>query len=1002
MIRTTFGELPDLPDFAAPPKPVERPPPKAVEPPAPAMGGSSPIGGVMRDKEGHEIYITDQEVIDDAPPPADISPLAFVIPGMAGNHSSFALPALPGMAGELAPTEDLGELPDAPMYEEEGPLGGESGVPLNLPSVQAPQAPVLNLPAKIEAGPSRPVGLPANVSTGRSAPSLSNVQPLRPAPGQINELPAGLTLGTPTASAAPTPVRRTSNPAPRPEIVLPTVETEADGCDLDAVNAAVVRAMDQEEAGPIDDTGPAAGLPDMPPYAPPGVPPAVFGETTITDPPDLGRIQTECPKCPAVDEFAVSETVWYDQSSSLQAFIERQAPFTQILMVGLEVREELVLRAPVYLKSDVTASIAGTIFCSAENIVIESVNIRGTVTVTAGFTRIMNCPVANPQGSGVTASQTGIAEVRGCEIVECLRPGARAHDGGVVSCVSTVIRGGRTYGILVDGPSAALVHGCQITENGTGIGASGEGSLHVTETEVTMNKAHAVEIASRGHCYIVHCAIRDHQQTGILVQPSGVVCVEGCLVAKCRASLIRVLDGGLAYTTGNAFEDGGTNPMLMAMGAGSIVSQSDSLSGPALAAIAAVSGGTVYATGDVIKDVSGLGAFAYEGGRVIVRDTQVSGTGKAGFEIRDGSVVELTDVAVVGCKGACVTVDCGTGFMRKCSFSEATNVGMELTNADAFEIAGCEFEKNKAGGLAIRDTSRAQVTNSKFAGNGQVGIDISGTGCAPAFFNCEVRGNGVMGMNIQDGACPKVVGGMVADQPRVGIAISSAKLDAENLEVSTCAQAAIRLSDGAECALKHCNVHDMRAFGGQMTGAGTKLVCVDSTFATFGTVAFMVVQDSALACQACKFTGSQNQHCEIKEGGNVVLECCDVSRAGKGIGLQVHSRGELILVRTKVHDEGKFGVMVGDQGVLQANGAELSENGASGCYAGQGCQVVLENCLLKRNGQCGMQCQGGAVKLVGCKVWNNPMYGIAVSPDCAFTETASHFLRNGRKNVYYG
>jgi hypothetical protein len=197
-------------------------------------------------------------------------------------------------------------------------------------------------------------------------------------------------------------------------------------------------------------------------------------------------------------------------------------------------------------------------------------------------------------------------------------------------------------------------------------------------------------------------------------------------------------------------------------------------------------------------------------------------------------------------------------------------------------------------------------------------------------------------------------------------------------------------------------VHDIRGFGGQITGAGTRLTCVDSTFATFGTVAFLVVQDGVLACQACRFTGSQNQHCEIKEGGSVVLECCDVSRAGKGIGLQVHSRGELRLVRTKVHNEGKFGVMVGDQGVLQADGTELSENGASGVYAGQGSQVVLENCLLKRNAQCGMQCQGGTVKLIGCKVWYHPMYGIAVSPECAFTETTSHFLRNGRKNVFYG
>jgi hypothetical protein len=380
----------------------------------------------------------------------------------------------------------------------------------------------------------------------------------------MHQLPAGLTLGTPTAAPAPgrralnpAPGGRTSNPAPRTEIVLPTVATEDSNYDMDALNAAVASAMDQGADEPTADAGPPAGLPDMPLYAPPSVPPAIFGETTIANPPDLERIKTECPAYPAVEEFAIAETVWYDQSSSLQAFIERQAPFTQILMVGLEVQEQLVLQAPVYLKSDATVSISGGVFCSAEHVVIESININGAVTVTAGFTRITNSRITNPQGSGVIASKTGIAEVRGCEVVECLRPGVHAHDGGVVSCVSAVIRGGRTYGVLVDGPSTAFVHGCQIGENGTGIGAAGEGGLHVTETEVIGNKSHAAEIASCGHCFIVHCSIRDHAQTGVLVQPSGVVCIEGCAIAKCGASLVRVLDGGLAHTTGNAFEDGG-------------------------------------------------------------------------------------------------------------------------------------------------------------------------------------------------------------------------------------------------------------------------------------------------------------------------------------------------------------------------------------------------------------------------------------------------------------
>jgi hypothetical protein len=54
---------------------------------------------------------------------------------------------------------------------------------------------------------------------------------------------------------------------------------------------------------------------------------------------------------------------------------------------------------------------------------------------------------------------------------------------------------------------------------------------------------------------------------------------------------------------------------------------------------------------------------------------------------------------------------------------------------------------------------------------------------------------------------------------------------------------------------------------------------------------------------------------EIKDRGTVVLDNCEVTGAGKGIALQVHHRGTVHLISTKVYNESKFGI--GDQGTLK-------------------------------------------------------------------------------------
>jgi hypothetical protein len=154
-------------------------------------------------------------------------------------------------------------------------------------------------------------------------------------------------------------------------------------------------------------------------------------------------------------------------------------------------------------------------------------------------------------------------------------------------------------------------------------------------------------------------------------------------------------------------------------------------------------------------------------------------------------------------------------------------------------------------------------------------------------------------------------------------------------------------------------------------------------------------------CEGCWFEDASQPHCEVRQGAIVHLQECDVDASGSDIGLQVHGAGQLRLDGGKVHDAARFGIIVGDDGALRVSQAAVANCGIGGVYTADDTKVECDAASLEANGQIGLQVQGGDVKIRDCIISGHE-YGIVVGEAATFTEAATKFENNKKKDISQG
>jgi hypothetical protein len=521
-----------------------------------------------------------------------------------------------------------------------------------------------------------------------------------------------------------------------------------------------------------------------------------------------------------------------------------------------------------------------------------------------------------------------------------------------------------------------------------GILTAGRAHLAAVAVEMTNNR-NGFDLTSSGHLSIESSAIADHPLgASIVVHGRAAATVSN---NQLTGSGLFCHDGAVVQSQGNTFNDA----PIVCHDRGFVLSSSDAFQGKLLAAMASFNLGCLEVRSPTFDGFSGGFLICYDHAKASLSDASFSGSGEFGIQAADGSLIELTNVTVADVRGPCLAVASGArGFARSCRFLRSYSIGGEFANVGRFEVTASEFSGNQIAGAIFRGTGNVRIVRSKFEENEQAGADV--TGGSPVFQQCEFNGNRIVGLSVGSDASAYVYDTRISESRQIGVSASGGNVIGERLTVSKCGAAALAAFNGGTIALGGTKVTETEV-GCQATGAKARLV---GTAFTNAATSVLAADGGVIQCEGCRFEQAAQTHCEARAGAVVHIEASDVGVAQSGIGLQVHDGGVLQLSATKVHHEGKFGIMVGD-GMCRAVKAVVSECTAGGIYVREGATGDFDGCTIQGNGQMGMQIQGGNVRLADCQVRGHE-YGIVVQQSAAtFSETATKFENNAKKDLYF-
>jgi hypothetical protein len=744
-----------------------------------------------------------------------------------------------------------------------------------------------------------------------------------------------------------------------------------------------------------------------PAFAPPA-------DTFVLDEPvnPLSRHVAVMPQIQANAAFKATQLFKYDAFShgSLQTVIDQLDAFTFLQIPEGEYKNDLYFTKPIYVRGEGTVSVVGSgkgdvMTCDGDFVVIDGITIvqngsaHGAVCVNSGYASLMNCNVISAALSPVIIFNAACVDLFNCDLSGAANPLLRVSDSAICRCDQTAIHDGKTYGVLVENNASLTLIRSSVNSNGAiGVKVVGKAHLQMNVTQVFKNGQSGVDLSSSGHLSIEDSAVYDHQQGSLVIVhgDAAVVLSRSQFIASGFAGVC-AFDGGVVQSSGNIYQDSHFSSLLVARGRGYVASQGDTFQGKAAVAVTTFSAGFILMKGGKIEGVSGGGVLCYERSKIVIENTTISQAARYGVQVRNGSILEMTNVHVVQTDGPCLcAMHDAHGFVRECQFGASQTVGWEFAHVHGFAVTGCEFVDCAVVGIIMRYGIGVLVKDSKITGNGEAGVDLWGANCSPIFVNCNILDNDVVGLNVRSGATGRVYDALVAGK-QFGISVADGHLVGERVTVSNCLEAGITVTEGGKVTLGGSQVRENRGFGCQVQGKGSTVRFVKTTFARHAT-SILTFGDAVAQCEQCNFEGAGQVHCEVRQAGILHLEGCDVGQAQSGIGLQVHETGVLQLSATKIHGDARFGIWIGE-GQCKALKSFVAECAGGGVYTQDGAEGEFESCTIHANGEIGMQVQGGSVRINNCTV-SRQAYGVVVRPPAKFSETATRYENNNKKDLY--
>jgi hypothetical protein len=738
------------------------------------------------------------------------------------------------------------------------------------------------------------------------------------------------------------------------------------------------------------------------------------------DPNAWSKLKADVPEFSARANFqAIYDAITYDpaEHGDLASFFPRVPDGAVIDIAPGTYFAQIRLEHSVYIRATGDVVFNGTgaddiLVCTADFLVIEGIKFvqtstqrGGVVRVSAGYTSLVNCRLESPSLSPVVASGDGAVDLFSCEVCNSLNPGVHCIDSSRVRLNGSAIHGCRTAGVLVDGNAIAFFYSSSLTQNGgPGVVVRANGGLQLTETTLSQNGRAALDIASTGFIHLEKSIIQDSASGyGVAAHRSAGVRITDCQFLRCDFGAIYAYDKSVVASSSSRYQDAKRGAIVHVTTQAFVYSDGDSFRGAAIAALAADNRGKLEARNATIEDVTGCGAAVYEHSKLILSGCSIARCGMFGIQGRDQSVLEIEQLSISSTVLSClvVTGNCN-GCIQGSRFSDSQRSSSELSFLSSFSFFDCEFSASNDAGLVCRGPLSCRFEGCTFARNRKLGVDSGGENCVPVFVRCRFEGNLIVGVNSSDRSSIFVVSGVVVDCGGLGVVSQDGgKVVMQGAEVMRCSEAGVAVFGGGEIVCKEVQVHDNEILGCEVMGRGSRATFIDSMFAGQDSAPSMLATDEAVVqCEGCNFSTVAHPHCDVRCGAVLCLVKCDVS-GSRGVGLQVHDGATLLMDGVAIHDERRYGVLVGINGTCNAVNSRVSDCGSGGLYSIEKAQAELEHCLFENNGQVALQLLGGTVEMEDCAVNGHTTFGVFVDPAASFSEVRTKFTGCGQKDIHH-
>jgi hypothetical protein len=724
-------------------------------------------------------------------------------------------------------------------------------------------------------------------------------------------------------------------------------------------------------------------------------------------PATLAQIKTEFPSFPEPAEFPVSSVVAYDPSvhESLAQLIAASADFTLIDLGSRTIPESITVRKPLWLRGD-GASVTGdgkfATFTTQSQVIFEKVLITqdesspaGALQITEGHVRVYGCTIKCTNFSAVVVCGSAVADIEQSEFSGSQGPLVYAEGEAKVRCSGSLFHDGKSNGLVVMGRGLLYVDGCQVYGNpNCGVAASGQSHLRVTHCSLHHNGI-GIGVTSNGSIHIANSTICDHNSgPGIyVIGPSVGAFATNCELKNNPTLAVNATNGAAVKIVSTIIDSAPDNVMVSADTYGIVAIESSELRGKGQAALAAFDNGRVEGKSLSIEGVE-VAVLCYQQGTMVLENSRLAQVSEFAVQARDCARLELANLTISDVKATGIIVTNSTGFVRQCLITKC-NIGAELSMTDDFEISSCEFSSHASGALAIRDRNKVILKECSIKNNDKVGAEVSGEECKPVFENCYFEANG-NAISIAAHSSCKMTGGTVTNVKSFGIGVTDAEFYAEGVTLDGTVDAGISVSGKlAKARLEGCSIQNNQQFGAQVYNeARARFVrCLFSN-----RLDILCLQSGKVQCRHCTFPQSQAGHCNAREAGYISMKNCELSNGGTGIGIQIGD-ATLKLRETNIHNESKFGVVIGTKGVLNARASSFYECGIGGLFVQSQAKAQLEQCTFSQNGEVGIQATGCELSLLNCIVKNHKQCGIFCTDEVVLREEATQFEANEKGNI---